>query len=113
MRCTSLPKPFFINGEDIAPDRPIDLRQLAKSCRLSGEFFIVTCGCGFPETDDGIRVTHQADRIVWQVPELESFSEEAQGAHSHICRTYVFRPEQYLEAAQEGLCDAKSTISLR
>lgn len=100
----------FINGENIAPDRPIDLRQLAKSCQLSGEFFIVTCGCGFPETDDGIRVTHQPDRIVWQVPELDSFSEEEQDAHNPIYRTYVFCPEQYLEAVQGGLCDAKSFL---
>ncbi len=101
---------IFINGENLAPDRPIDLRQLAKSCQLGGEFFIVTCGCGFPETDDSIPVTHQSDRIVWQMPELELFREEEQDAHNRIYRTYVFRPEQYLEAVQGGLCDAKSFL---
>lgn len=108
----------YINGENLAPNNPIDLAQLCKSCQLSGEFFIVTCGCGDPGCagiDDGIRVTHLDDRVVWDAPTPMSYrdmTEEEVGAalENRTYRKFTFRPEAYLAAVQKGLREAKAML---
>lgn len=105
----------LINGENLAPENPIDLRELAKSCQLVGEFHIVTCGCGVADCAsiyDGIRVNHLADRIIWEVPDPISFremtGEEAERQRNNRAyRRFAFEPAAYLSAVQEGLRAAR------
>ncbi len=109
---------IFINGKSLAPENPIDLIHLSKSCQLSGEFFIVTCGCGdagCAGIDDGIRVTHLDDRIVWEVPDPISnrgMSDEAlkQLNENRVFTTYSFEPAAYLLSVKEGLRIAKGLL---
>lgn len=108
----------LINGKNIAPKNPIDLRQLAKSCQLSGEFFIVTCGCGEPGCagiEDGIRVSHFTDRICWIVPEpisVSNLTDEEYKLHRSkpTFLQYTFDPASYLSAVQAGIREAKSML---
>lgn len=105
----------LINGENLAPENPIDLRQLAKSCQLSGEFYIVTCGCGdagCAGIEDGIRVSHFPDRINWEVPEpisVGNLTEKEYEQHliKRTVRQYTFEPASYLAAVQTGLREAR------
>lgn len=108
----------YINGENLAPDNPIDLAQLCKSCQLSGEFFIVTCSCGDVRCtgiDDGIRVSHFDGRIVWEVPTplsyMEMTEEEVDAAtKNRKYRKFTFHPAAYFSAVQEGLREAKALL---
>jgi hypothetical protein len=108
----------LINGENIAPENPIDLRDLAKSCQLSGEFFIVTCQCGNADCagiDDGIRVEHRPDRITWEIPDPLSFrnlTDEEKKKHysNRTYRRFSFDPAAYLAAVQEGLREARRLL---
>lgn len=108
----------LINGENLAPENPIDLRQLAKSCQLPGEFYIVTCGCGeagCAGIEDGIRVSHFPNRISWEVPEpisVSDLTEEECEQHriKHSIRRYTFDPASYLAAVQTGLREARCML---
>ena len=108
----------LINGECLASENPIDLRQLAKSCQVSGEFYIVTCGCGDAGCAgilDGVRVSHFPDRICWEVPEPISASkltedESEQQHHKSTFRKYTFEPISYLHAVQAGLREARRML---
>lgn len=109
---------IYINGENLAPENPIDLVHLCKSCQLGGEFFIVTCGCGNAGcggVDDGIRVTHLDDHIVWEVPVPLSYrgmteDEVAEAQKSRQYRKFTFEPEAYLAAVQLGLREARAML---
>lgn len=109
---------ILINGKSLAPANPIDLIHLSKSCQLSGEFFIVTCGCGdagCAGIDDGIRVTHFDDRIIWEVPDPISYSGLSDEAakrvtENRVYKKYSFAPKAYLLAVQEGLRIAKGLL---
>jgi hypothetical protein len=109
---------ILINDKSLATDNPIDLIPLAKSCQLSGEFFIVTCGCGdagCAGIDEGIRVAHFDDRIVWEVPDPISYrglSDEAvkRASEDRLYKKYSFEPEAYLVSVQEGLRIAKGLL---
>lgn len=113
-----LTQSIFVNGDNLAPHHAIYLPHLAKSCQSSGEFSIVTCGCGdagCAGIDDGIRVTHEGDRIVWHVPDPLSYAgmstEEAERtANNRQYDTYVFQPDQYLETILTGLNKAKALL---
>lgn len=108
----------LINAENLAPENPIDLRQLAKSCQVSGEFYIVTCGCGNAECagiENGIRVSHFPDRIRWEVPvpmSVRGLTEEdsEQQRIKPIFRRYTFEPASYLTAVQTGLREARCML---
>lgn len=108
----------FINGENLAPSYTIDWVDLAKSCQLSGEFFIVTCGCGQAACAgiyDGIRVTHLKDRIVWEIPEPISYNglsdeEGDRMEQNRVYKHFSFEPGAYLHAVQEGLRLAKGLL---
>ncbi len=118
LRAYLINQSVLINGENIAPENSIDLRQLAKSCQLSGEFYVVTCGCGEPGCAgiwDGIQVSHFPDRICWEVPELISvgnLNEEEYARHriNRTFRQYAFNPASYLAAVQAGLREAKHML---
>lgn len=109
---------IYVNRQKLVSGYPIDLIELAKSCQINGEFDIVTCGCGFAACagiDDGIRVTHAADRITWEVPDPISYNglseEEAEEMAAHRrYNTFTFDPDQYLQAVQEGLRKAKGLL---
>ena len=109
---------IFINGTRLAPENTISLMQLAKSCQLAGEFFIVTCDCGEASCagiDDGILVAHFNDRIEWQVPDPLSYrgksNEEAEEMDQHrVYKRFSFQPEAYLSAIQDGLRIAKGLL---
>lgn len=109
----------FINRNNIAPENPIDLRQLAKSCQLSGEFFIVTCGCGeagCAGIDDGIRVTHFDDRIIWEIPNPLSYRGMAQEEvefvnENRIYKKYTIEPVAYIATFQQGLAAARTLLN--
>lgn len=113
-----LTQAVFINGENLAPKYPIDLRELVKSCQLSGEFFIVTCGCGVPECagiEDGIRVSHLPDRILWDVPIPISYEgmtdEEAEWqAQNRAYKKYIFYPDDFLTHVRNSLLQAKAKL---
>ena len=48
----------------------IDYIDLAKSAIAGGDYYILTCGCGYPgcaRLDEPIKVTHEADRICWHI----------------------------------------------
>lgn len=108
----------WINGENLAPENPIDLRQLAKSCQMSGEFFIVTCGCGeagCAGIDDGVRVTHFDDRLVWEVPVPLSYrgmtdAEAERHGNNRVYQRFNFDPNLYLATMQAGLREAKCLL---
>ncbi len=108
----------FINGQNIAPENPIDLIEIIKSCQLSGEFFIVTCGCGEPACAgiyDGIRVTHLDDRVVWEIPDPLSYNglSDEDGDRIALNREYKqfsFEPRGYLQSVQKGLRTAKGLL---
>lgn len=108
----------LINGENLAPNHSIDMRLLAKSCQLSGEFFIVTCGCGVAgcaNIEDGIRVSHFPDRIFWEVPDPISAGGISEKEYEQYCakrkfRKYAFEPAAYLTAVQKGLRDARCKL---
>lgn len=108
----------YINGENLAPDNPIDLAHLCKSCQLNGEFFIVTCGCGdagCAGIDDGIRVSHFDGRIVWEVPTPLSYrgmteEEVDEATKNRKYRKFNFQPGAYFSAVQEGLREAKAML---
>jgi hypothetical protein len=109
---------ILINGENLSPDNPIDLRQLAKSCQLSGEFYIVTCGCGSAGCagiDAGIRVNHFVNSITWDVPDpiiTRQLTEEESKQQPSVgsVRRYTFEPSAYLAAVQTGLREAKRML---
>ncbi len=109
---------IHINGERLAPGNTISLVVLAKSCQSSGEFFIVTCDCGeagCAGIDDGIRVTHFGDRIEWEIPDPISYRGMSQEqavriSENRLYKKYVFQPEAYLSAVQEGLRIAKGLL---
>jgi hypothetical protein len=110
---------IYINGENLAPNNPIDLEQLAKSCQLSGAHSIVTCGCGnagCAGIEDGIRVTQLDDRIVWEVPTPLSYydlpDEERDDAYrgKRTYRKFAFRPDAYLATVQGGLRKARALL---
>lgn len=113
-----LTQAVYINGENLAPDHPIDLIQLAKSCQIPGEFFIVTCGCGVAQCasiEDGIQVTHYPNQIAWEVPLPMSYkdltAEEADWHSEHrTYRRFNFEPDAYLAAIQHGLREAKGLL---
>ncbi len=106
----------YVNGENLALNNAIDLVQLSKSCQLGGEFFIATCECGdagCAGIDDGIRVTHFDDSIVWEVPTPLSYRDmrkEEKGAAmaKPEYRKFSFQPDAYLAAVQRGLRAAKA-----
>jgi len=108
----------FINGKNIAPENSIDLIDLSKSCQLSGEFFIVTCGCGEAGCAgiyDGIRVTHFDDRIMWEAPDplahLGLSDEEVeQLGEDRVYKQFSFESQAYLLAVEEGLRIAKGFL---
>ena len=111
---------IFINRENLAPDNSIALTQLAKSCQLSGEFFIVTCNCcgdaGCAGIDDGIRVTHFDDRIIWEVPDPLSYRGLGQEevifvSDNRVYKKYIFDPDAYLTAFQKGLATARELLN--
>lgn len=100
---------IWINGENIAPHNPIDLWQLVKSYQLPGEFFIVTCGCGWAfdaGVEKGIRVRHLPGEIHWQVPEPISHQEDIECTF----RDYTFKSAEFLTALQAGLREAKRML---
>lgn len=109
---------ILINGKSLSPDNPIDLIHLSKSCQLSGEFFIVTCGCGdagCAGIDDGIRVMHFDDRIIWEVPDPISYnglSDDAvkRASENRVYKKYSFEPQAYLLSVKEGLRMAKGLL---
>lgn len=110
---------IYINGENLAPNNPIDLERLAKSCQLSGAHSIVTCGCGSAGCagiEDGIRITQLDDRIVWEVPMPLSYydlpDEERDDAYrgKRTYRKFAFRPDAYLAAVQDGLRKARALL---
>ena len=108
----------LINGENLAPKNPIDLCELAKSCQLPGEFYIVTCGCGdagCAGIEDGIWVSHLSDSITWEVPEPISaggLSEEDYERYHNkrTFRRFRFDPAAYLSAVQAGLREARHML---
>lgn len=109
---------IYINGRNIAPKLAIDLRMLAKSCQLHGEFHILTCGCGSlgcAGIEEGIQVTHEEDRITWRMPNpapsarKESRNTEAAGNPSHYL-IHHFQADQYLEAVTQALAKARGLL---
>lgn len=109
---------IFINGQNIAPTHTIDWVDLAKSCQLSGEHFIVTCGFGQAACAgiyDGIRVTHFKNRIQWEIPEPISYNglsdeEGDRMEQNRVYKQFSFEPGAYLHTVQEGLRLAKGLL---
>jgi hypothetical protein len=59
---------LMINGEVYYGVGDVDLRQFQASMRQDGNYFIMTCDCGFPGCagyDKGIRVTNDGIRYRW------------------------------------------------
>lgn len=109
---------LFLNDEEFAKDFVVDLFALAKSCQLSGEFFIATCSCGEPGCagiDEGIKVTHFYDSILWQVPEPLKYSgmksEDIDADEEKISyREFKFYPEAYMQEVKQALSKIKEFI---
>lgn len=109
---------ILINGENISPKTPVDLKQLVKSSQLSGEFFIFTCGCGHAGCagiEEGIKVNHLVDGIVWEVPDPIVVPQLIDGISNHQTiqskfRRYTFDPSAYLAAIENGLREAKRLL---
>jgi hypothetical protein len=119
LACYLIEQSIYINGERLAPEHAIYLIHLAKSCQLSGEFFIVTCDCcgdaGCAGIDDGIRVTHFGDRIEWEVPDPISYrgmsrEQVEQTSQNRVYKRFSFQPNAYLSEVQEGLRIAKGLL---
>jgi hypothetical protein len=71
----------------------VDLYALEQSIRHSGDYFIVTCICGYPSCGSikqGIRVCHTQTGIEWTVRglgETETFSFEADEYRTEVRRS--------------------------
>ncbi|MDP3333209.1 MAG: hypothetical protein Q8S55_14725 [Methylococcaceae bacterium] len=111
---------IFVNGKNLAPNNPVDWRALVQSCQLSGEFFIVTCGCGNAACagmDEGIRVSHVDDEIVWEIPnplssnyQNMSDSEYEEARKCLKFKKFCFEPNTFLSEVQNGLRIARSYL---
>lgn len=109
---------ILINGKNVSTKNPVDLRQLVKSCQLSGEFYIFTCGCGnagCAGIEDGIRVNHLMESITWEVPDpivAKLLTDEDAGQQTIATKflKYSFEPGAYLAAVENGLREAKRLL---
>ncbi|MFZ2538222.1 MAG: hypothetical protein WAX04_04905 [Oscillospiraceae bacterium] len=108
----------WINGHNIAPNHPIDLKELVKSCQLSSECLIVTCGCGSAGCagiDNGILVKHYADKIEWKVPHplsIYDVPESERPFYENLTEpfqydTYIFEPSTYVKNIELALDKAR------
>lgn len=71
-----------------------DLLSLERSMHQDGEFFIVTCTCGFPGCAgirEGIRVTRTDNNVHWVVRGVGE------------TQTFYFDPEEYESAIEQGI----------
>lgn len=113
-----LKQSIWINYQNISPSYSIALKELVKSCQLSGEFEIVTCECGIAGCAGiykGITVTHETDKVSWKVPSPLSIHEVIkyegrtdESLHESLkYDTYVFEPNSYIKNIEIALEDAK------
>lgn len=62
---------IIIDGVLINTENTIDWTELAASCKKTGNYFIFTCSCGFPECGGifkPVRVTVLKKLIRWKMP---------------------------------------------
>jgi hypothetical protein len=72
----------------------VDLQLLVSSQYSPGDYFIITCTCGFPGCagiDAPVVVTHDNTIIRWVVKSISPV------------KTYHFDPEQYRKAIERGI----------
>ncbi|MBV5337765.1 MAG: bifunctional (p)ppGpp synthetase/guanosine-3',5'-bis(diphosphate) 3'-pyrophosphohydrolase, partial [Deltaproteobacteria bacterium] len=91
----------------------MDLHALADSCRYSGVFEILTCGCGVAGCAgiyEGIRVTHGDGIINWQVPRPFSWPTHKTLPKNITYTEFVFDKQQYVEAICNGIKEGKKLL---
>ena len=94
-----------IDGKLFNRKHPLDLNALADSCKFTGEFDILTCGCGIAGCAgifEGIHVVHGEDAIIWRVPKplcLPSKKPPRKVTYTE----YLFDRNQYVEALRTGV----------
>lgn len=92
----------------------VDPVRLVESANESGEKFIFTCSCGNPDCigmDSGIAVTHQSDRVLWNLRAPMSWPPEEKLPDWTQDVEFVFDREAYVDAVQTALRHAKSLVS--
>ena len=105
-----------INGRPFHTEFVLDISELAKSCQSSGEFFIFTCGCGYPACAgilDGIQIEHLIEAVVWRFYEpmkddLDISDEEWEAMKQPI--ELRFDPEDYLSTIIAAIKEMKVLV---
>ncbi len=81
-----------------------DLHELIRSSERAGEYFILTCWCGYPGCAGirrGIQVRHEHGNIFWHL------------AEPGPKKRFVFSQSAYRQAIQECIKQGKRSITYR
>ena len=96
---------LFVDGQRLVDFKKrslsVDLNALEQSVRHAGDFYIVTCICGYPSCGrikQGIQVSHTQRGIGWVVHGF--------GA----TRTFLFAPEEYRAEVHRGIRELKQLM---
>ena len=102
-----------IDGKPFHKKHALDMEELALSCRFSGEFEILTCGCGnagCAGIDEGIHVTHKDGTIHWKVRNPVSWPGYKDLPKNIAYTEYLFDKQQYVEAIRSSVEKAKEAL---
>lgn len=102
-----------IDGKPFHIKHSLDMKELSLSCRFSGEFEILTCGCGIAGCDgitEGIWVTHGEDKIIWKVRNPFSWPAYKGLPKKASYKEYVFDKQQYVEAIRTSVQKVKKEL---
>jgi len=105
-----------INERPFHTEFILDISELAKSCQSSGEFFIFTCGCGYPACAgifDGFQIEHLTEAVVWRFNEplkddLALSDEEWEAMKQPMA--FWFEPEDYLSTIIAAIKEMKVLV---
>ena len=103
---------IWINGVVVNEPHPIDLRELARSCFESGNFYIFTCGCGdsgCANIHEGVQVTHDLNTTWWRFrrpQSMDGFSDREEWTSKAVEHEYDFARSAYLKAITTAITDA-------
>ena len=106
-------KNISIDSKPFHKKYAIDMEELVLSCRFSGEFEILTCGCGIAicaGIDDGIKVIHQDNKIIWKVRNPVNWPTYKDLPKKVSYVEYVFDKQQYVEAIRASVEEAKQSL---
>ena len=109
-------KTMQIDGKPFHKKYALDMEELALSCRFSGEFEILTCGCGYAGCagiDEGIHVTHQDGTILWKVRNPVSWPGYKDLPKNITFTEYLFDKQQYVEAIRSSVEEVKQSLRYR